>query len=156
MGGTLNGFKRNDMLSSKDRPGQHPAGRGATWAVSAARRQPGEMLTRGDVCHLHTDRGEAERCGALLRGAPDLVRLDELRPRVFVVVWSLSAAAGGRLRRPASAAEPRPNPATCRCCDYASGRGVHSCPCCPPTDLADDRLTCRRCDRPRRWRLAGA
>ena len=58
-------------------------------ACCAALRRPGELLTRGDVCHVHADRGEAERCGVLLRGAPELVRLDEVRsglPRGVVAV----------------------------------------------------------------------
>ena len=29
----------------------------------------GELLTRGDVCHVHADRAAAERCGVLLGGA---------------------------------------------------------------------------------------
>ena len=32
-----------------------------TWGVSTAPRRPGELLTRGDVCHLHADRDGAER-----------------------------------------------------------------------------------------------
>ena len=48
-----------------------------TWGVSTARRRPGELLTRGDVCHLHADRDGAERCGAAGPGAPDLVRLEQ-------------------------------------------------------------------------------
>ena len=71
----------------------------ASWGCCAARRRPGELLTRGDVCHMHADRGEAERCGVLLGGAPELVRLDEVRPAVYRVAWSLSSAASGRLRR---------------------------------------------------------
>lgn len=50
-----------------------------TWAVSPELRRPGDLLTRGDVCHLHEDRGEAERCGALLGGVPELVRLSGTR-----------------------------------------------------------------------------
>ena len=37
--------------------------------------------------------------GVLLGGAPELVRLDEVRPAVYRVAWSLSSAASGRLRR---------------------------------------------------------
>ena len=40
-----------------------------TWGVSTARRRPGELLTRGDVCHLHADRDGAERCGAAASGS---------------------------------------------------------------------------------------
>ena len=78
-------------------PGPSGSGR-EVWGVTRVRRELGELLTRADVCHLHEDRGEAERCGAQMRGRPDLVRLDEVRPRVFSVVWSLSTAADGRLR----------------------------------------------------------
>ena len=75
-----------------------------TWTVSTDRRRPGDMLTRGDVCHLHANRDAAERCGAVLGGAPDLVRLEQHSPRVFRVLWSLSDASGGELRpRPAAA-----------------------------------------------------
>ena len=31
------------------------------WAVSATPRRPGELVTRGDVCHLYRDRDAAER-----------------------------------------------------------------------------------------------
>ena len=73
---------------------------GQLWAVSPSPRRPGELLTRSDVCHLHADRSSAEACGTLLGGTPDLVSLQEFRPRVFEVTWSLSDAANGRLRRP--------------------------------------------------------
>ena len=46
------------------------------WAVPPQRRRPGDLLTRADVCHLHADRADAERCGALLGGVPGLVRLE--------------------------------------------------------------------------------
>ena len=71
-----------------------------TWAISNTRRRPGELLTRGDVCHLHEKREDAERCGT--NGAvrtPDLVKLEHRTERVYVVVWSLSSAADGQLRR---------------------------------------------------------
>ena len=71
------------------------------WAVSPERRRPGDLLTRADVCHLHEDRESAERCGAMLGGVPDLVRLENRSERVYRVVWSLSDASGGELRRPA-------------------------------------------------------
>ena len=54
----------------------------ATWGCCPARRRPGELLTRGDLCHVHAARAGAERCGVLLGGAPELVRLDEVRPAV--------------------------------------------------------------------------
>ncbi len=68
------------------------------WAVSPTRRKPGELLTRSDVCHLHPNRRDAEDFGALLGGTPDLLSLDEIRPRVYEVTWSLSTAADGRLK----------------------------------------------------------
>ena len=51
------------------------------------------------MCHVHADRAATERCGVLLGGAPELVRLDEVRPAVYRVAWSLSSAASGRPRR---------------------------------------------------------
>ena len=77
-----------------------------TWGVSTARRRPGDLLTRGDVCHLHADRDGAERCGAAGPGAPDLVRLEQYSERVYRVLWSLSDTSGGELRRPLA----RPGP----------------------------------------------
>ena len=53
---------------------------------------------------MHANRAAAERCGVLLGGALQLVRLDEVRPAVYHVAWSLSAAACGRLRRRATGA----------------------------------------------------
>ena len=41
----------------------------ATWGCCLATRRLGELLTRGDVCHVHADRAAAERCGVLLGGA---------------------------------------------------------------------------------------
>ena len=72
-----------------------------TWAISPVRRRPGELLTRGDVCHLHADRDEAEQCGVEHGGVPELVKLERRSERVWRVVWSLSDASGGELRRPA-------------------------------------------------------
>ena len=46
-----------------------------TWAISRNPLRPGALVTAGDVCHLHPDRAAAERCGALMGGAPDPVRL---------------------------------------------------------------------------------
>ena len=71
----------------------------AAWGYCPAPRHPGELLTRSDVCHVHADRAAAERCGVLLGGAPELVRLDKVRPAVYRVAWSLSSVASGRLRR---------------------------------------------------------
>ena len=71
------------------------------WAISPTRRRLGDLLTRADVCHLHEDRAGAERCGTALGGSPDLVRLVNQSERVYRVVWSLSNAAGGELRRTA-------------------------------------------------------
>ncbi len=71
-----------------------------TWGVSTARGRPGDMLTRSDLCHVHGTRAAAERCGAAVEGAPDLVRLERYSQRVYKVAWSLSDTAGGELRRP--------------------------------------------------------
>ena len=79
------------------------------WAVSTQLLRPGDMVTRGDVCHLHADRADAEQCGALLGGTPDLLRLENHSERVYRVLWSLSDASGGELRRrPAPAPAPTP------------------------------------------------
>ena len=72
-----------------------------TWAISRNPLRPGALVTAGDVCHLHPDRAAAERCGALMGGAPDLVRLEKHTARVYRVLWSLSDVAGGELRKPA-------------------------------------------------------
>ena len=56
-----------------------------TWAISRNPLRPGALVTAGDVCHLHPDRAAAERCGALMGGAPDLVRLENHTPRVYRV-----------------------------------------------------------------------
>ena len=73
---------------------------GAAWGMlPGAAARLGEVLTRGDICHVHADRSEAEWCGVLLGDAPELVRLDQVRPAVYRVAWSLSSAASGRLRR---------------------------------------------------------
>ena len=80
-----------------------------TWAVSPVRRRPGEFLTRGDLAHVGPDRDGAERAGADLGGTPDLLRLEHQSPRVYRVLWSLSAAADGELRpRPARVAPGAP------------------------------------------------
>ena len=70
-----------------------------TWAISFELCRPGDLLTRADVCHLHDSREEAERCGVERGRAPELVKLEPRSERVFEVRWSLSDAAGGRLRR---------------------------------------------------------
>ena len=81
-----------------------------TWAISRNPLRPGALVTAGDVCHLHPDRAAAERCGASMGGAPDLVRLDKHTTRVYRVLWSLSDVAGGELRKPPP--PPAPAPAT--------------------------------------------
>ena len=75
------------------------------WAISLELCRPGDLLTRADVYHLHDSREEAERCGVERGRAPELVKLERRSERVFEVLWSLSDAAGGRLRR--STAEDR-------------------------------------------------
>ena len=73
----------------------------AAWGCCPAPRDPGELLTRADLCHVHADRAAAKPCGVLLGGTPELVRLDEVRRAVYCVAWSLSSATSGRLcRRP--------------------------------------------------------
>ena len=82
-----------------------------TWAISRNPLRPGALVTAGDVCdvcHLHPDRAAAERCGALMGGAPDLVRLEKHTARVYRVLWSLSDVAGGELRKPAPPPAPAP------------------------------------------------
>ena len=79
-----------------------------TWGISRNPLRPGALVTAGDVCHLHGDRAAAERCGALMGGAPDLVRLENHTARVYRVLWSLSDVAGGELRKPAPPPAPPP------------------------------------------------
>ncbi len=79
-----------------------------TWAISRKPLRPGALVTAGDVCHLHPDRAAAERCGALMGGGPDLVRLEKHTARVYRVLWSLSDVAGGELRKPARPPAPPP------------------------------------------------
>ena len=57
-----------------------------TWAISRKPLRPGALVTAGDVCHLHPDRASAERCGALMGGDPDLVRLEKHTARVYRVL----------------------------------------------------------------------
>ena len=93
------------------RDGRVGAGRGVrivTWAISRKPLRPGALVTAGDVCHLHPERAAAERCGALMGGDPDLVRLEKHTARVYRVLWSLSDVAGGELRKPASPPAPPP------------------------------------------------
>ncbi len=93
------------------RDGRVGAARGVrvvTWAISRKPLRPGAQVTAGDVCHLHPDRAAAERCGALMGGAPDLVRLEKHTARVYRVLWSLSDVAGGELRKPAPLPAPPP------------------------------------------------
>ena len=81
-----------------------------TWAISSVRRRPGELLTRGDVCHLHASRAAAEQCGVEHGGVPELVKLERRSERVYRVVWSLSDASGGELRRPSTESRTSPAP----------------------------------------------
>ena len=53
----------------------------ATWGCCPAPRRPGELLTRGDVCHVHADRAAAARCGVLLRVPTRFVRKYTLTAR---------------------------------------------------------------------------
>ena len=79
-----------------------------TWAISRKPLRPGALVTAGEVCHLHPDRAAAERCGALMGGEPDLVKLEKRTERVYRVLWSLSDVAGGELRKPPSPPAPLP------------------------------------------------
>ena len=79
-----------------------------TWAISRKPLRPGALVTAGDVCHMHPDRAAAERCGALMGGDPDLLRLEKHTARVYRVLWSLSDVAGGELRKPVRPAAPPP------------------------------------------------
>ena len=92
-----------------------------TWAISRNPLRPGALVTAGDVCHLHPDRAAAERCGALMGGAPDLVRLENHTARVYRVLWSLSDVAGARYgnRRPRRHRHRRSDPAP-----FGAGRGT--------------------------------
>ena len=76
-----------------------------TWALSTDRRRPGDMLNpRRRVPLAREPRAPAQRCGAELGGAPDLVRLEQHSPRVYRVPWPLSDGSGGHLPpRPAEA-----------------------------------------------------
>ena len=69
-----------------------------TWAIAPELCRPGDLLTRAEVCHLHDSSDEAEQCGIEPGRAPELVKLERRSERVHRV-WSLSDAAGGRLRR---------------------------------------------------------
>ena len=75
------------------------------WAIPPELCRPGDLLTRADVLSLHESRDEAEQCGIEHGRAPELVKLERRSQRVYRVVWSLSDAAGGRLRRPAPVTE---------------------------------------------------
>ena len=109
-----------------------------TWGVSTAPRKPGDLLTRGDVCHLHMDRAAAERCGLALGGAPELVGLAEVRPAVYRVAWSLSHMASGRL-----AARPI-RPAAPAACDHGRGCCTSCCPAEPDsTGTGSGCATCQ-------------
>ena len=70
-----------------------------------------QLLTRGDVCHVHAGSGEAERCGVLLGGAP---RAGPPRcgPARGLTAWRLSRSppSTGRavMPRVPAAGTPRP------------------------------------------------
>ena len=85
-------------------------------------------MTAGDVCHLHPDRAAAERCGALMGGAPDLVRLENHTARVYRVLWSLSDVAGGELRETGAPAGTASREAPRRRSELA-GERPHKRPC---------------------------
>ena len=59
----------------------------ATWGCCPGAAASWRSADPLDLWHVHADRAAAERCGVLLGGAPDLVRLDEVRPAVYCVAW---------------------------------------------------------------------
>ena len=65
-------------------------GAAAPWRAADPRRRvpPAHVPRRGRTV------------GCAIRGAPDLVRLDEVRPAVYREAWSLSSAASGRPTSP--------------------------------------------------------
>ena len=88
------------------------------WGCCPSPRRPSELLTRGDVYHVHADRAAAEQCGVLLGDAPELVRRDEVRSRglhdsrrpsltstPLMSAWSDSDAAGPRAGLPTTKAK---------------------------------------------------
>ena len=68
-------------------------------ATSPELRRPGDLLTLADVCHPHQSRDESAQCGVEHDRAPVLVKAEWRSERGYRVAWSLSDAAGGRLRR---------------------------------------------------------
>ena len=81
-----------DPVHARPEPGPMTA----AWGCCPAPRHPGELLTRSDVCHVHADRTAAERCGVLLGGAPELVRLAVLRLSSNGCGWVEARSAGRR------------------------------------------------------------
>ena len=77
----------------------------ATWGCCPRRGRPGELLTRGDVCHVHADRAAAERCGVLLGPRSTAWRGRCPAPRAAGYVAAL--------RVWAATAEPEPEPSPC-------------------------------------------
>ena len=70
----------------------------ATWGCCPALRRPwraADPRRRVPRCTRTAPRPNGAACG----GAPELDRLDEVRPAVYRVAWSLSSAPSGRLRR---------------------------------------------------------
>ena len=93
----MNAAERN--LLAEPLTNSRPARTAEAWGCCPS----GELLARGDVCHVvHADRPAAEQCGVLLEDAPELVRLDEVRPAVYRVAWSLSSAAKRTATSPSS------------------------------------------------------
>ena len=99
-----------------------------TWAISCKPLRPGALVTAGDVGHLHPDRAAAERCGTLMGGDPDLVRLENHTARVYRVLWSLSDLAGGRATKTGAPASTATSAANRRRSDLAEER-PHKRPC---------------------------
>ena len=70
------------------------------WGICRTATRPGACIGTSDLCHLHTTRGSAVGCGISRPGDPELVavRATDAGRRIYRVVYSLSHAAGGRLR----------------------------------------------------------
>ena len=71
------------------------------------------------MCHVHADRAAAERCGVLLGGAPELVRLEEVRPGVYRVRGLFAGGSKTAPHRPATSARAT----RCSIRQFRAGRG---------------------------------
>ena len=83
------------------------------WSMVRGLREPGDLLARSDLCHLHDGRAEAESCAIdpkLQRQQRDvvLVARSGSSQHVWVVRRSLSETINGRLRRRSDTSSARP------------------------------------------------